>query len=68
MCGRSPQALANFCGFHIKNTLILALFFVEKEHAENVVTIDNTKVFSHFMFKSRGLAKISERRLRPLLA
>ena len=31
------------------------------------VTMDNAKIFSQLMSKSRSLAKISERRLQPLL-
>ena len=33
----------------------------------SAVTTDNSKVFSQLMSKSRNLAKISERRLQPLL-
>ena len=67
--GRSPQSQpqTNFCSFYIKKTLILAPFFIVKGHAVSAVTIDNAKMFSQLMSKSRSLAKISERRLRPLL-
>ena len=34
----------------------------------SAVTIDNAKIFSQLMSKSRRLAKISERRLQSLLA
>ena len=64
--GRSPQLSTNFYGFHVKK-VILAHFFIEKEQAVNAVTMDNAKIFSKLMFKSRSLAKISERKLQPLL-
>ena len=63
--GRSPQTPMNFYGFHIKNTH-LGKLFIEKEHAMTAVTMDNAKIFSQLMSKSRNLAKISER-LQPLL-
>ena len=62
--GRSPQPPTNF---HIRKTLILAHFFVEKGHAVSAVAIDNAKIFSQLMSKGRSLAKISERRLQSLL-
>ena len=39
-------------------TLILAHFFIEKGHAVSAVTIDNAKIFSQLMSKSRSLAKL----------
>ena len=33
----------------------------------SAITRDKAKIFSQFMFKSRSLAKIGERRLYPLL-
>ena len=53
-------------GFHIKNTHISSCF-IEKGHAVSAVLIDNAKLFSQLMSKSRSLAEISERRLQPLL-
>ena len=40
---------------------------MEKGHAVSAVTINNAKIFSQLMSKTRSLAKISERRLQPLL-
>ena len=34
---------------------------------KNAPAMGNAKIFPQLMFKSRGLAKISERRLQPLL-
>ena len=42
-------------------------FFIEKGHAVSAVTIDNAKIFSQLMSKSRSLAKGDERRLQSLL-
>ena len=61
----SRQRVLRF--FHKKKTLILAHFLIEKGHAVSAVTTDNAKIISQFMSKSRSLAKISERRLQPLL-
>ena len=44
--------------------LIVAHFFIEKGCA---VITDNAKIFSQLMSKNRSLAKISEKRLQPLL-
>ena len=65
--GRSPKPPINFLRFSHKKTLILAHFFIEKEHAVSAATIDYAKIYSQLMPKSRYLAKISERRLQPLL-
>ena len=67
--GVSPLAANEFCGYYIKKTLNLAHFFYEKGLAVSAVTIDNAKIISQLglMSKSRSLAKISERRLQPLL-
>ena len=62
-----PQPPTNFYDFHIKNTLILALFFIKKGRAESAVTMGNAKIFSQLKSKSRSLAKIGERRLQPIL-
>ena len=63
-----PPASNKFLRFsHKKKTLILAHFFVEKGHAVSAVIIDNAKIFSQFLSKSRSLAKLSERRLQSLL-
>ena len=53
-------------GFHVKNTH-LCTYFMEKKHAVSAVFIDNAKLFSQLMSKSRNLAEISEKRLQPLL-
>ena len=66
--GAKPPDSNEFLRFsHKKKTLILVHFFVEKGHAVSAVTIDNAKIFSQLMSKSRGFAKISERRLQSLL-
>ena len=65
--GEAPSLQRIFKVFTYKKTLILAHFFVEKGHAVSAVTIDNAKIFSQLMSKSRSLAKITERRLRSLL-
>ena len=59
------QSPTNFCGFHIKNTQSSELF-IAKGHAVSAVTMDNTKMLSQLMSKSRSLAKINERRLQPI--
>ena len=64
--GYAPSRQTNFCGFHIKNTHFSTLF-IEKGHALRAVTIDDAKIFSQLMARSRSLAKINERRLQPLL-
>ena len=48
-------------------TLISAHLIIEKVHAVSTVTMDNAKIFSQLMSTSRSFAKISERRLQPLL-
>ena len=53
-------------GFHIKNTHI-STYFIEKGHAVRAVFIDNAKLFSQLMPKSKSLVEISERRLQLLL-
>ena len=65
--GCSPQPLTNFYGFHIKNTHFSKLFYQKKGHAVSAVAMDNAKIFSQIMSKSRSLAKISEKRLQSLL-
>ena len=62
--GAKPPVCNEFLRFSHKKTLILAHLFVEKGHA---VTIDNAKIFSQLISKSRILAKISERRLQSSL-
>ena len=62
-----PPAANEFLRFSHEKTLILAHFFIEKENAVRAVTIVNAKIFSQLTFKSRSLAKISEKRLQPLL-
>ena len=62
------MSVANeFLRFSHKKKLILANLFIEKGHAVSAVTMDNAKMFSQFMSKSGGVAKINERRLQPLL-
>ena len=52
--GRSPQPPTNFFGFHIKNNTLFRTFFIEKGHAVSAVTsIDNAKIFSQLISKSR---------------
>ena len=65
--GRSFQPPINFYTFDIKKMVILTHSFSETGHAVSAVTMDRAKMFSQFMSKSRSLAKISERRLQPLL-
>ena len=65
--GEAMTASNEFLRFSHQKTLILAQFFVEKGHAVSAVIIDNAKIFSQLMSKSRSLAKISERRLQSLL-
>ena len=64
--GAVPPAAIEFLRFSLKK-LILAQFFIKKVHAVSAVSMDDAKIFSHFMSKSRSLAKISEKRLQPLL-
>ena len=59
-------AANEFLRFSHKKTLVLTHFFIEKEHVVSAVTIDNAKIFSRLMSKSRSVGKISERRLQPL--
>ena len=69
LCPQQPEAKAAdiFLRFSHKKTLVLTHFFIEKEHVVSAVTIDNAKIFSQLMSKSRSLGKISKRRLQPLL-
>ena len=62
---KSPAA-NEFLWLSHKKILILAHFFIEKGRAVSVVTMDNAKIFSQLMSKSRSLGKISDRRLQPL--
>ena len=64
--GRSRQRI--FRVFWQK-TLILAHFFMEKGHVVSAIAIimDYAKIFLQLMCKSRSLARISKRRLQPLL-
>ena len=55
-----------FYGFHI-NSIPFNTLFYRKRACSDAVTMDNAKIFPQLMSKSRGLAKISERRLQPLL-
>ena len=61
-----PLAANEFLWFSHKKTLILAHFFIEKGCAVSAVTMDNTKIFSQLMSKSRSLAQVSKRRLQPV--
>ena len=63
----SPIAANEFLRFLHKKTLNFAHFLFEKGHAVSAVTINNAKIFLQLMSKSRSLAKISERKLQPLL-
>ena len=56
-----------FLRFSHKKTLILAHFFIKKGHAVSAVTIDNAKIVSQLTSRSRSFAKVSERRMQPLL-
>ena len=62
---RAPTA-NEYLRFSHKKTLILAHLFVEKGCAVRAVTMDNAKIFSQLMSKSRSLAKVRERRLQPV--
>ena len=64
--GAKHPAANEFLRFHIKKTLILAHFFIEKRCAVSAVTMDNAKIFSQLLSKSRSLAKEHERRLQPV--
>ena len=64
--GSSPQPPTNFYGFHINNTHFNTLF-CQKRACSDAITMDNTKIFLQLISKNRGLAKISEGRLQPLL-
>ena len=44
-----------------------AALFYRKRACSDAVTMDNAKIFPQLMSKSRGLPKISERRLQPSL-
>ena len=63
----NAPAANEFLRFSLKKPLILAHFFIEKRHAVSAITKNNAKIVLQFMSKSRSLAKISERRLQPLL-
>ena len=63
--GSIPQPPTNFYGFHLNNTHFNTLFY-RKRACSDAVTMDNAKIFPQLMSKSRGLVKISERRLQPL--
>ena len=66
--GMKPPAANAFLRFsYEKNTHFSKFFFIEKGRVVSAVTTDNAKVFSQLMSKSRSVAKISERRLQPLL-
>ena len=43
--GHSPQPPTNFCGFHIKKTLFLTHYFMEKGHAVSVVTTSVARIW-----------------------
>ena len=51
--GGSPAA-NEFLRFSHKKTLILAHFFIEKGCAVSAVTMDNAKIFSQLISKSRS--------------
>ena len=65
--GVAPSSQRIFTVFIYINTYSNTFFFIEKGRAVSAVTMDNVKVFSQLVSKSRSLAKISERRLQPLL-
>ena len=64
--GSGGVATIRFLLFSHKNTRF-STFFIEKGHAMSAVTMDNAKIFLQRKSKSRSLAKISERRLQPLV-
>ena len=65
--GWKPSAASDFLRFLLKKTFILEHFFIKEGHAVSAVTMDNAKIFSQILSKSRrSSAKISERRLQPL--
>ena len=65
--GGETPAPNGFLRFSYKKHSSWHTFFIEKGRAVSAVTTDNAKIFSQLMSKSRSLAKISERRLQPLL-
>ena len=65
--GVKPPATNGLLWFSYKKTITLIHFFIDKGRAVSAVTTDNAKIFSLLISKIRSLAKISERRLQPLL-
>ena len=63
----TPQPPTNVYCFHIKTLTSAHFFFIKKGHAVSAVTMDNAKIFSQLMSKSRSLAKISKTWLKSLL-
>ena len=64
--GVVPRRQQIFTVFTQKNSHF-GTFFSEKRLAVSAVTMDDAKIFSLLVSKSRSLAKISERKLQPLL-
>ena len=50
----------------MQNDTLMLAHFLSKKACNDAVTSDNAKIFPQLVSKSRGLAKISERRLQPL--
>ena len=63
---QSEVAASKNFRFSHKKTLILAHLFIEKGCAVSAVTMDNAKIFSQLMSKSRSLDKVREKRLQPV--
>ena len=59
---RRLRAANKFLRFSHKN-IHFNTFFYQESLAVSAVTMDNAKIFSHLMSKSRSLAKIREKRL-----
>ena len=64
--GVQPGVRQLFLQFSHKKTLILPHLYIKIGHAVSAVTMDNAKIFSQPMSKSKSFAKISEKRLQPL--
>ena len=64
--GVAPSCQQTFTVFISKNTHFNTLFY-QKRLAVSAVIMDHAKIFAQLMPKSRSLAKISKKRLLPLL-
>ena len=64
--GVAPSRQRIFAVSYKKNSHFSTIF-IEKRLAMSAVTMDNAKIISHLMSKSRSLAKISVRTLQSLL-